>query len=141
MTIIDISAVQRFLQTAFPEMKSILDLEIEDLTANGSRIRLPSRAIILRAGGTISGPTLMTFADVSMYVTLLAVLGLEERAVTSSLHINFLKRAPRGDLVADTRLLKVGRTTAVGNVTILPADDNGDDDVIAVATVTYALPR
>ena len=50
----------------------------------------------LRPGGTISGPTLMLLADVTMYVAVLASIGWVPLAVTTNLNINFLRKGAPG---------------------------------------------
>jgi acyl-coenzyme A thioesterase PaaI-like protein len=51
---------------------------------------------MLRPGGVISGPTLMSLADTAAYALVLAHIGVQPMAVTSGLTINFLARASRG---------------------------------------------
>ena len=46
-------------------------------------------------------------------------------------------RPPRGGLVAECRLLKLGKRLAVGDVTIY---SEGDDEPVAQATGTYSIP-
>ena len=92
---------------------------------------------MLRPGGTISGPTLMTLADTAMYVLLLSELGAVEQAVTTSMHIDFLRRPALVPVTARAELLKLGRTLAVGRVTMF---SEGDARPIAHASITYALP-
>ncbi len=81
--------------------------------------------------------TLMALADVAMYAALLGEIGLVPLAVTTSLNINFLRKPVPGWLVADCRLLKLGRRLAVGEVTIAA---EGGDDAVAHATLTYSIP-
>jgi uncharacterized protein (TIGR00369 family) len=102
-----------------------------------ARVRLAPHDKATRPGGTISGPTLMMLADVSMYIAVLASIGWEPLAVTTSLNINFLKKPLPGALVADCRLLKLGKRLAVGAVTIC---SDGDDEPVAHATSTYSIP-
>src|ERR687884_137197 len=68
----------------------------------------------LRPGGTVSGPVLMTLADVAIYVAILASIGWVPLAVTTNLNINFLRKPAPGDLMAECRLLKLGKRLAVG---------------------------
>jgi acyl-coenzyme A thioesterase PaaI-like protein len=58
-------------------------------------------------------------------------------AVTTSLNINFLKKPAPGALVAECRLLKLGKRLAVGEVTLCV---EGDDTPVAHATSTYSIP-
>jgi acyl-coenzyme A thioesterase PaaI-like protein len=92
----------------------------------------------LRPGGTVSGPVLMGVADVALYVAILGTIGIQPMAVTTSLNINFLRK-PAGDraVVGECRLIKVGRTLAVGEVTLY---SEGLDEPVAHAVGTYALP-
>ncbi|MBV1704611.1 MAG: phenylacetic acid degradation protein, partial [Hyphomicrobiales bacterium] len=50
--------------------------------------------------------------------------------------INFFRKAPLGGVVAEARLFKVGRTLAVGEVSMRGVEGA----LIAHATGTYALP-
>jgi acyl-coenzyme A thioesterase PaaI-like protein len=57
--------------------------------------------------------------------------------VTTSLNINFLKKPGLAALEAECRLLKIGKRLAVGEVSIR---SDGDEDLVAHATVTYSIP-
>lgn len=93
------------------------------------------RDAYLRPGGTMSGPVLMTLADTAMYFLVLASIGPQPLAVTTSLSMNFLRRPPAGDLHATARMLKLGKRLAVGEVHV-----RGGGELVAQASVTYALP-
>jgi len=88
----------------------------------------------------VSGPTLMMVADTAVYLALLARDRDNVAAVTSDLHMRFLRRpAQDADLLADARLLRVGRTLATATVDLL--SDGPDGPVlVAHATVAYGLP-
>jgi uncharacterized protein (TIGR00369 family) len=58
-------------------------------------------------------------------------------AVTTNLNINFLRKPGRGDLVADAKLLKVGKRLVVGEVAIY---SDGEGDPVAHVTSTYSIP-
>jgi acyl-coenzyme A thioesterase PaaI-like protein len=73
-----------------------------------------------------------------MYAALLGAIGPVGLAVTTSLHIDFLRKPPAGrDIVADARLLKLGKRLAVGEVTLYSADEA---EPVARASVTYSIP-
>lgn len=92
----------------------------------------------LRPGGTISGPTLMALADVALYVALLGEIGIVPLAVTTHLSINFLRKPPAGArLIAECELMKVGRTLAVGEVSLFSEDS---EEAVAHVVGTYAIP-
>ena len=58
-------------------------------------------------------------------------------AVTTNLSINFLKRPAQKDLLAETRLIKLGKRLAVADIAIR---SEGEDELVAHATSTYSIP-
>ncbi len=100
-------------------------------------LRLPFDDGMLRPGGTVSGPTMMALADATMYAVVLGAIGIVKLAVTTSFNINFLHRPGPADLMAEGRLLKLGRRLAVIEVTL---HSDGHDEPVAHATGTYSIP-
>lgn len=92
---------------------------------------------MLRPGGVISGPTLMSIADTAAYALILAHVGPQLMAVTSNLNMNFLRGAAPGDVHADAAFLRLGRRNAVCDVRLWT---ESEDRLAAQAIVTYALP-
>jgi uncharacterized protein (TIGR00369 family) len=130
--------LERLLAGEFPEaFHAESGLEILEVRHGGSRVRLAPQPKATRPGGTVSGPTLMMLADVAMYVALLASIGWVPLAVTVNLNIHFLRKPPPGALIADCRLIKLGRRFAVGEVMLFC---EGAEDAVAKATSTYAIP-
>ena len=58
-------------------------------------------------------------------------------AVTTNLSINFLKRPAQKDLLAETRLIKLGKRLAVADIAIR---SEGEDELVAHATSIYSIP-
>ena len=123
-----------FLAREFPQSKCVVE-------AIGERTSVISHSIgfdELRPGGTVSGPILMTVADVALYAAVLGELGLVALAVTSNLSINFLRKpAADKDIVGHCKLVKVGRTLVMGEVMLY---SRGDERPVAQVMGTYALP-
>lgn len=126
----------KFLDEQFPQ-SSHLKLSIEHLDDKVIRLRLPTDESNLRPDGTISGPTLMWLADCGFYLLILAQLGPVALAVTTNLNINFMRKPEPGDLIGEGRLLKLGKSLAVGDFTMW---SDGKPDPVAHATLTYAIP-
>jgi len=126
------------LRREFPEMwdgtNSRRIEEVGYLTATVRSIYDPSQ---LRPGGTISGPTMMGLADLALYAAIMGSVGPVTLAVTTNLSFNFLRKPAQKDLIADCRLLKLGKRLAVGDVFIR---SDGEDDVVCHATGTYSIP-
>jgi uncharacterized protein (TIGR00369 family) len=127
--------LHRFLKEEFPQAPPGITVEsVDDTTI---RIRQVTEDKHLRPGGTISGPTLMAMVDCGFYLLLLSRLGPVAMAVTTNLNINFMRKPDPGHLVGEGRLLKLGKTLAVGDFTIWC---EGKKEPVAHATVTYSIP-
>lgn len=127
------SELQTFLEEEFPQ----ITLFVEEIKPMGAKIRMPTNTAHLRPGGTISGPTLMTAADVAMYVALLSEIGPVALAVTTNLNINFFRKPSPGDIVAEAKLFKIGKHLAIGEAMIFSAES---EESVAHATMTYSIP-
>jgi uncharacterized protein (TIGR00369 family) len=90
-----------------------------------------------RPGGTLSGPVMMSLADTSAWVAIMSQIGPVVLAVTTSLHIDFLRKPQLTDLMARTRVLKLGRRLAVVDVELY---SRGETELVAKAQVTYSIP-
>ena len=133
-----VAELERFLTAEFPQgFHDASGLTIEAVWHGGGRVRQTFQPQFIRPGGTISGPTMMALADFAMYVSVLASIGPVPLAVTTNLNINFLRKPGMSDLVAECRLLKLGKRLAVGEVTLL---SEGLDDPVAHVTSTYSIP-
>jgi uncharacterized protein (TIGR00369 family) len=134
----DVAAVEAFLEAEFPQLhhggRTVTVEAVGPLTA---RLRLHTDPRHLRPGGTVSGPSLFMLADVGLYVAILAQIGPVALAVTTNLNINFLRKPPQGDVIAEIRLLKLGKRLAVGEATLYAV---GDDEAVAHAVGTYSIP-
>jgi uncharacterized protein (TIGR00369 family) len=125
-----------FLAKEFPQAATA-GMTIEYLDDMSIRLRLPVDERNLRPGGTVSGPTLMWFADCGFYLLILAQLGPVALAVTTNLNINFMRKPEVVDLIGEGRLLKLGKSLAVGDFTMY---SDGKKDPVAHCTLTYSIP-
>jgi uncharacterized protein (TIGR00369 family) len=131
-------AIGKLLHEVFPQaFYPGCGLTIERVDYGDIRVRRQFQEDHLRPGGTVSGPTMMELADFAMYVAVFSAVGPQPLAVTTNLNINFLRKPARADLIADARLMKVGKRLAVGEVTIL---SDGSSDPVAHVTSTYSIP-
>ena len=125
-----------FLAGAFPQVAD--DFAVEALSEDRLTVRLRVAERHLRPGGTVSGPSMFALADVAIYLAVLARLGPVALAVTTSCSIDFMRRPASGaDLLAEARLLKLGRVLAVGDVLIR---SEGHEAPVARASLTYSIP-
>ncbi|WP_241505770.1 PaaI family thioesterase [Parahaliea mediterranea] len=128
------AALEAFFRREFPHSTMV----VESVGGLGARLRQPVDTAHLRPGGTVSGPTLMALADAALYAAILGEIGQVALAVTTSLNVNFLRK-PAADcaVIAECRLLKLGKLLATGEVSLY---SEGSDAPVAHAVGTYAIP-
>ncbi|MBK5928086.1 PaaI family thioesterase [Rhodobaculum claviforme] len=132
----DAGALEAFLAVEFPQVAA--DFAVDAVGADGVTVRLRVADRHLRPGGTVSGPNIFALADLAIYCAILARIGPKALTVTTSAAIDFMRKPAAGvDLVAEARLLKLGRVLAVGDVLIRSA---GAEAVVARASLTYSIP-
>ena len=123
-----------FLISEFPQTKCV----VEAVGGQSATIRHTVGLDELRPGGTVSGPVLMTVADVALYVAILGEIGLVPLAVTTNLSINFLRKpASDKDIIGVCNLLKIGKLLVVGEVALY---SDGDAEIVAHVVGTYSIP-
>ena len=123
-----------FMALEFPQTKCT----IEAVRDNGSTLSHDIGRDELRPGGTVSGPVLMSIADVALYVAILGTIGIVPLTVTTSLTINFLRKpSAEARIIAECKLIKVGRTLIVGEVSLY---SEGSSELVAHVVGTYSIP-
>ena len=126
--------LRAFFEREFPQSS----VTIEAIGPHYARVRQHVGDSQLRPGGTVSGPAMMAVADSATYAALLGAIGIVPLAVTTSLHMNFLRK-PAADraILGEARLIKLGRRLAVAEVQIT---SEGDERIVAQASLTYSIP-
>jgi acyl-coenzyme A thioesterase PaaI-like protein len=123
-----------FLRREFPQTTC----QVDEVGERSATVVQSISSDHLRPGQTVSGPVLMTVADVAMYVAILGTIGIVPLTVTTSFTINFLRKAaPDRPIVGVCKLMKVGRTLIVGEVGLY---SRGDADMVAHAVAAYSIP-
>ena len=127
-----------FLSAAFPGAPRLY--RVEQVDADGVRMRVPYDPSQIRPGGTLSGPTMMGLADGAAWMATLSRIGPVALAVTSHLSIDFLAKPAQVDLLCHAKLLRLGRRQSVCEVRIW-SEGGTPDEPVAFATVTYSIPN
>ncbi len=134
--VMDADAVNAFLKEVYPQLNEDLQAYLAvDVFPGGCTVRLNATERHLRPGGTVSGPSLFTLADIGGYVCVLSHAGPEALSVTTNLGINFMRKAEAGPIDGHCRILKLGRSLMVFEVDMV-----ADGQTIAHATGTYSIP-
>jgi uncharacterized protein (TIGR00369 family) len=113
-----------------------LKLKAEHVSTDEIRIRLPYSDHIARPGGVMVGQAMMALADTIMVLAICEKLQRFATLATISLTTNFMRAAVQQDVVGVARAVKVGRTTAFGEVDFYV---DGSADPIAQSLSTFAV--
>lgn len=132
----DAQALNTFLATDFAQVASQYRVE------SAAPDRLVARLLVgdqhLRPGGTVSGPSIFALADVAIYCAILSRIGPVALAVTTNASIDFMRKPEAGrDLLAECRILKLGRSLAVAEALIF---SEGAAQPVARCSMTYSIP-
>ena len=130
-----IPELEAYLAEVFPETGG--RYAILELVPGFLKVGMTATAADLRPGGTVSGPAMFALADCAYYMATLALVGREALTVTPSAAIDFMRKPAPGGLVAEARVLKLGRSLSVGDVLIF---SDGVAGPVARASLTYSIP-
>ncbi len=112
-------------------------MSLENVYNGFATMKLPYHHRSTRPGGSISGPHMMMLADACMYAVVLSMVGKVKLAVTTNFNINFLRKPIESDLIAEGKIIKMGKRLAIMEVSIYAGADN---NLVAHATGTYSIP-
>jgi len=101
----------------------------------GAVIRLPFSRKLCRDGGVVCGQALMAAADTAMVVACSAAWNGYRPMSTIDQTMHFL-RPVNFDLLAEARIVRMGRTTTFGRVTLASASDKRPVGMVSSA---YAM--
>ncbi|MDC7709445.1 PaaI family thioesterase [Vogesella indigofera] len=129
-------AFQALIDEALP-LCALFGIRCEHIGYGRARLRMRFDPAQTRPGGTVAGPAQMAIADATLYAVVLGMIGPVELAVTTSLNINFLRKPPPADIIAEGRILKLGQRLAVGEVLLY---SDGAAEPVAHVSGTYSIP-
>lgn len=138
MPTFDKTAATTLLQNVFAPWVQDLDLSIEHIDAEAATVRMRFSERLCRDNGVVCGQALMSLADTAMVFAISAAAGGYLPMTTVDQTMHFLRPAMRCDLLADARVIRLGRTMAFGSVSIRAENDARP---IASAQTAYALLR
>ncbi len=108
-----------------------LHLQILEIEEGYTKIRMPYNPVFTTTWNSAHGGILMTLADITFFMALATLNGLDITGCISTLEINtkFLSTSRESELYADGRVINSGR----GEVSIV----NSTDKLISHSTITY----
>jgi uncharacterized protein (TIGR00369 family) len=130
--------VNALMATVYPQLNDhVTSYEAREVFPGGCTVRLNADERHLRPGGTVSGPSLFTLADIGGYVCVLSHAGPDALSVTTNLNINFVRKAEAGPIDGHCRILKLGKSLMMFDIDIVAGPEG---QTVAHATGTYSIP-
>ena len=126
--------MEKYLEGVFPQIRGRLG--IIEISREMALVKMKIEDQDLRPGGTVSGPSMFTLAEISFYVAVLSAVDKEALAVTTNCSINFLQKPEPTVLYGRARILKKGKSLIVGDIEILAEDQKV---IVAHASMTYSI--
>ena len=102
----------------------------------GAILRMPFSERLCRNGGVVSGQALMAFADTAMVIANVAANRSYRPMTTVDQTTHFMRAATAADVLADARVVRLGRTMSFGRVTLVGATDNKP---VAMVSSAFAM--
>jgi uncharacterized protein (TIGR00369 family) len=143
----DIEQARRILGDVFAPWVQDLGLSIDGVECDpppgapadwqpGAVLRMAFSERLCRHGGIVCGQALMAFADTSMVIAMVAANRGYRPMTTVDQTTHFMRAASQSDVVADARVVRLGRTMSFGRVTLSSATDN---KAVAMVSSAFAM--
>jgi uncharacterized protein (TIGR00369 family) len=142
----DISQARRVLREVFAPWVLDLGLSIERVDCDppaaaedwqpGAMLRMAFSERLCRRGGVICGQAMMALADTAMVIAMVAANRGYRPMTTVDQTTHFMRAAASCDVLADARVVRLGRTMSFGRVTLSSATDNKQ---VAMVSSAFAM--
>jgi uncharacterized protein (TIGR00369 family) len=99
----------------------------------GAILRMAFSERLCRSGGIVCGQALMALADTSMVIAIMTANRGYRPMTTVDQTTHFMRAATGSDVLADARVVRLGRTMSFGRVTLSSAADNKPVAMVASA--------
>jgi uncharacterized protein (TIGR00369 family) len=143
----DIAEARRILGDVFAPWVQDLELSLEGIECDppqaapadwqpGAIVRMPFSERLCRHGGVVCGQALMALADTSMVLAILAANRGYRPMTTVDQTTHFMRAVSSSDVMADARIVRLGRTMSFGRVTLSSATDNKP---VAIVSSAFAM--
>ncbi|MET3908802.1 uncharacterized protein (TIGR00369 family) [Bradyrhizobium sp. S3.3.6] len=141
-----ITEARRILAEVFAPWVQDLNLSVERIEHTppadapdwqpGALLRMPFSERLCRNGGVVCGQALMALADTAMVIANLAANRGYRPMTTVDQTTHFMRAVSSSDVLADARVVRLGRTMSFGRVTLLSATDNKQ---VAMVSGAFAM--
>ena len=143
----DIAEARRIFDDVFAPWVKDLGLSIERIECDppaaaaadwqpGATLRMAFSERLCRHGGIVCGQALMALADTSMVIAIQAANRGRRPLTTVDQTTHFMRPVTSSDVLADARVVRLGRTMSFGRVTLSSATDNKP---VAMVSSAFAM--
>jgi uncharacterized protein (TIGR00369 family) len=143
----DIEEARRVLREVFAPWVTDLGLSVSHVECDpppnaaadwqpGAILRMAFSDRLCRHGGIVCGQALMALADTAMVIAIQAALRGFRPMTTVDQTTHFMRAATQSDVLADARVVRLGRTMSFGRVTLSSASDNKP---VAMVSSAFAM--
>jgi uncharacterized protein (TIGR00369 family) len=102
----------------------------------GAVLRMAFSERLCRHGGIVCGQALMALADTAMVIAILAASRAYRPMTTVDQTTHFMRAVTKSDVLAEARVVRLGRTMSFGRVTLSSAADNKP---VAMVSSAFAM--
>jgi len=102
----------------------------------GAVLRMAFSERLCRNGGGVCGQALMALADTAMVIAILAANRGYRPMTTVDQTTHFMRAVTSMDVLADARVVRLGRTMSFGRVTLFGSSDSKP---VAIASSAFAM--
>jgi uncharacterized protein (TIGR00369 family) len=143
----DIEEARRVLVNVFAPWVQDLELSVSGVECDppsgatadwqpGAILRMAFSERLCRHGGVVCGQALMALADTSMVIAIIAANRGYRPMTTIDQTTHFMRAVASSDVLADARVVRLGRTMSFGRVTLSSASDNKP---VAMVSSAFAM--
>jgi uncharacterized protein (TIGR00369 family) len=135
--VLTVEGAEDIIRTYFATWVQDLKLRVRSIEPNAVTVCMPFNEALHRSGGIVSGQALMALADTTMVIALCASKGAFLPVTTVDMNTTFMRPAVNADVLAETTVLRQGRTMAFCQTRLLM--DTPERPLVANAVGTYAI--
>ena len=135
-TALTLEEARRILAEVGARCVQDLGITVEAVAANRVRLGMKNAPYVRHSGGVVCGQSLMSLADTAMVIGISAALGRFMPMTTVTQTTHFLRAIREGDVIAECRILRMGRSIVFGEVLLFA--EGGIDPAVQV-TSTYTM--
>lgn len=135
MSSFNIDSAEAVLKRDFAPWVQDLGLTVAAVGRDGATLHMAAGPRVARAGGIVCGQALMALADTAMVFAVAAASGGYRPMTTVGQTISFMKPAAGERVVAEAKVMRLGKTLAFGEIALKDAAGA----LVAHATATYAI--